>query len=306
MRRSTWLVLGSASLMAWAAGCGGSSNTNFSGSGGSAASGGSAGSGVGGTSGSGGSATGGSSGSGAGGNGGSAGSGTGGSGTGGSGTGGSGGAATGGSGGAATGGSGGSATGGSGGAATGGSGGSGGSATGGTGGAATGGTGGTATGGTGGADACVPAKWCHDEDNDGYGNPTSTVTSCTSPGAQWIEAGSKQRACEDCNDANNLVHPFSNHCDGKGYALDNGGVSFDFNCDGNETECGTTQKADPNGCHVSSGGATTCAGSGYLPTKRTGTNQNPYCGSTSYRQCTPGPGGCAATVHNDYNPVTCK
>jgi len=44
--------------------------------------------------------------------------------------------------------------------------------------------------------------WWIDEDGDSYGTSTGMVTSCSSPGADWMNPGS-----EDCDDTNAEVHP---------------------------------------------------------------------------------------------------
>ncbi len=199
------------------------------------------------------------------------------------------------------------------GGATGGTGGTGG-ATGGTGGA-TGGTGGStggtggATGGTGGGTGggCAVMKtYCRDTDGDGYGDPSTEKKACESPGPGWVNKSSKARACEDCADDVKSAFPNSNHCDGSGYPV-GGGVSFDFNCDTKETECGAPSiKAKGDKCVPSTTGPVGCTGAGYLPTKRTGTNQNEYCGSDQFRICVMNsPGNCATSIQK-YNPIVCK
>jgi hypothetical protein len=135
------------------------------------------------------------------------------------------------------------------------------------------------------------------------------VEACTSPGAGWVAKASKPRACEDCNDSNALAHPNSTHCDGSGYDIGNGKVSFDFNCDGKEVPCHDFVKAALNGCMLNPVSGAGCTGSGYLPTSRSGPGVDPYCGSDKWRQCTlsgdPGSLLCVANVVQ-YNPVTCK
>ncbi|MEZ4222840.1 MAG: hypothetical protein R3B13_18000 [Polyangiaceae bacterium] len=284
-------------LMAGTA-CGGSDDAGLSGSGGASA--GAAGSGASsGTTGVGGSAgTSGSSGSGAGGSSGSAG----GAGTSSGGATGDGGSPSGGAtgdGGAPSGGAGGIGTGGvgTGGVSTGGVG---------TGGIGTGGigTGGVGTGGLGTGGGCTVMKtWCQDQDKDGYGDPSTEKQSCLSPGAGWILKDSKPRACEDCNDKEEHAFPNSTWCDGIGYTV-SGGVSFDFNCDSKETECGAPSiKAVGAGCVVD---PSSCKGAGYLPTGRTGPNENPYCGSDKFRVCVSSAADECKESIQQYNPIVCK
>lgn len=173
---------------------------------------------------------------------------------------------------------------------------------------ATGGSAGAgATGGSAGAGGCTAASWCKDDDNDTYG-ALPAVQSCDPPGPSWVKAGSKPKACGDCNDENQYAFPGSNNCNHTGYPIDNGKVSFDYNCDGAETECGAYLKATGDCALDPSSPSKPCKGDGYLPTKRTGPGENPYCGSTDYRVCELSSGGvsaCKATVVQ-YNPITCK
>jgi hypothetical protein len=184
---------------------------------------------------------------------------------------------------------------------------------GGQGGAAGSAAGAAGTAGAGGGDACVPVGWCHDEDGDGYGSPHGMVTSCSAPGADWIQQGSKDRACSDCHDGNGLVVPNGNYCSGEWYQPESGvGTSYDYNCSGSETECGTAPKFE--GCTL---GAGACVGMGYLPnsdrpSSGADPSQNPYCGSDEF---VPGcsllsvmDGGvlCVPKPSVKYNPITCK
>ena len=189
---------------------------------------------------------------------------------------------------------GGSATGGTstGGTSTGGSS-TGGTSTGGSsaGGTSTGGasTGGASTGGTGagGSGGCAAKAWCFDADGDGYGSG-ETKSGCVSPGAGWIESGSKPSACGDCKDQDQKVNPGVTACSSQAYSA-NGGLSYDYDCDGKETECGSNPKAET--CKLNLG---SCSGSGYLPVN------GKYCGSMQFQKCEIAipPTACKATVVN--------
>jgi hypothetical protein len=124
-----------------------------------------------------------------------------------------------------------------------------------------------------------PKKWCHDRDGDGYGDPDESRVDCDSPGDKWTEA------CNDCRDDNALVHPDAVCHEGGFTLIDGVAVSFDYDCDGHEDECGDVAKADAEGCGIK--GPLSCAGSGYLPNpdRAAGADQNAYCGTTSYRNC---------------------
>ncbi|MBN8640169.1 MAG: hypothetical protein J0L86_00005, partial [Flavobacteriales bacterium] len=64
---------------------------------------------------------------------------------------------------------------------------------------------------------CTPLNWYADNDGDTYGDPTTLVSACTSPGANYVLVSG------DCNDANAAVNPnatevcydgIDNNCDG--------------------------------------------------------------------------------------------
>jgi len=156
-------------------------------------------------------------------------------------------------------------------------------------------------------------KWCKDGDDDAYGSPYGSVMSCEAPGDSWIKDGTKARACEDCHDDNQYVHPFGS-CNHSWYTKANGiGTSYDYDCDGQETECGQYQKFTD--CTLN--GSLQCVGSGYLPnsSRPSGASDpsiDPYCGSNQF---VPGcqaiatlDGGisCVAQSPVQYNPITCK
>lgn len=131
-------------------------------------------------------------------------------------------------------------------------------------------------GGSGGA--CQPTTWCHDQDGDQHGDPAQTQSACASPGSDWTSV------CDDCDDTETLVHPGAD-CQVASYtALDGVTLSFDYDCDGVETECGTFVKAAA-GCTTA--GIGVCAGGGYLPNpnRTASSGQDAYCGSTAYRNC---------------------
>jgi hypothetical protein len=145
-----------------------------------------------------------------------------------------------------------------------------------------GGTGGTSDAGgglTGSGGDCQPTKWCRDRDGDGHGDPNESKTACIAPGTEW------KAQCDDCRDGNARVHPDA-ECREDGYTLSDGvTLSFDYDCDGHESECADFVKADADGCGPV--GPLNCAGSGYLPNpdRSAGAEQNSYCGSTAYRNC---------------------
>jgi len=131
--------------------------------------------------------------------------------------------------------------------------------------------------GAAGATGCSTV-WCRDQDGDTHGDPQQSKTACEAPGADFVTL------CDDCHDANADVHPAAD-CQIVSYQpAQGGGESFDYNCDGVETECGQIAKAQTCGPSVLQ-----CGGSGYVPNpnRQATASQDAYCGSTQYRQCTP-------------------
>lgn len=161
--------------------------------------------------------------------------------------------------------------------------------TGGSAGAATDGAAGTAGSTTGDAD-CMQT-WCLDSDGDTHGDPNNSQRSCTQPSDKYTTV------CDDCDDANNKVYPGQTTCQKDAYTVPNSTTkSYDYDCSGQETECGQYQKATD--C---AGTVLGCTGSGYLPTNRQVTaGMDAYCGSTTWRQCTyvPLQGGCVGQNSN--------
>lgn len=138
-------------------------------------------------------------------------------------------------------------------------------------------TGGASGGNSGSGGACQPTTWCRDQDGDQHGDSTQTQTACVSPGSGW------SAVCDDCNDSEKLVHPGA-ACQAAAYTAAGGvTLSFDYDCDGFEVECGTFARAGT----CAPAGVGKCTGSGYLPDpNRTATaGQDAYCGSTAYQNC---------------------
>ena len=139
-------------------------------------------------------------------------------------------------------------------------------------------------GGAAGAPNCTTV-WCRDQDLDTHGDPQQSQTACEPPGTDWVTR------CDDCHDDNPDVHPGAD-CQAASYPPAPGaGESFDYNCDGVETECGQIAKAQTCGPSVLQ-----CGGSGYLPnpTRQATAQQDAYCGSTAWRECTPAAAFCIA------------
>jgi hypothetical protein len=140
---------------------------------------------------------------------------------------------------------------------------------------------------SGGAEACAPITYYADGDGDGYGG-TTTVAGCTPPSnGNWVTQGG------DCDDSNAQVHPEVMAFYTLGYTPPGATqVSFDYNCDGMETESGTSAKADCAGA-----GLLNCAaGDGYIQASpaRTGVGVDAYCGSGQEVKCAASTLACAA------------
>lgn len=83
---------------------------------------------------------------------------------------------------------------------------------------------------------CIPTTWYADADGDGYGNPNVTQSSCTQP-IGYVANNL------DCYDANANAHPGSIYCS----TVNRGDGSFDYNCSGSQTACGTVYNIQGNG-----------------------------------------------------------
>lgn len=146
------------------------------------------------------------------------------------------------------------------------------------------------------AEACAPVLYFLDQDGDGYGG-TSTSTSCAPPATgTWVTRGG------DCDDSNPTVNPGQSAYFAVSYMPPGAtAVSFDYNCDGSETESGSAAKAD---CEVTS---LSCVGSGYLEASpvRSGPGVDAYCGSEDAVTCAVTDLVCKAGSPYTVAPITC-
>jgi hypothetical protein len=114
-----------------------------------------------------------------------------------------------------------------------------------------------------------------DADGDGYGDTKQTKLACDAAalGAGWVgKAG-------DCHDGNPDVHPGQLAYFDKPYTSTAGSLSYDYDCNGAESEQAGTAHYRP--CD------TQCLGSGRLPagSGRSGVGVNDYCGSIKEADC---------------------
>src|SRR5258708_7900347 len=92
-----------------------------------------------------------------------------------------------------------------------------------------------------GGEACTPSVFYFDGDGDGYGGTTS-FTGCEPPAnGSWVRTGG------DCDDSKSDVNPSQTAYFAHGYVpTGKSTTSFDYNCDGQETESANSAKA---GCY---------------------------------------------------------
>lgn len=144
-------------------------------------------------------------------------------------------------------------------------------------------------------DACVPAPFLFDGDGDGFGGTTVGMQCAES--AQWTTVGG------DCDDGNADVHPNQTSFFATGYVPSGKtDISFDYDCDGKETESGASPKA---ACQVQN---LACVGSGYLPAMpaRTGQGVDAFCGSTSSVVCSVQNLACKPGAPQQAQPIGCR
>ena len=146
-------------------------------------------------------------------------------------------------------------------------------------------------------EACAPMTLFLDGDGDGYGG-TTTSNACLAPDSgAWVAKGG------DCDDSNPTVNPGQTAFFAVGYTpTGKSTVSFDYDCDGQETESGSPAKAS---CAVVS---LSCVGSGYIPASpsRTGAGVDPFCGSAEAVTCALMGLACQAGSPQAASPIACR
>jgi len=131
-------------------------------------------------------------------------------------------------------------------------------------------------GSTGAGGACTPVPWFPDADGDDFGRTAAQVSACAAPtSGKWVSKGG------DCNDENASVFPQQKAYQSDGYPV-SGGVSFDYDCSGQE-QIEPSQLGAAPAC--SGLALLNCAGSGFAKTDRTGPGVNPLCGSRTLVTC---------------------
>ncbi len=162
-------------------------------------------------------------------------------------------------------------------------------------GASGGGVDGVGEGGEGGA--CNPRAWFPDGDGDGAGRTTAKVLACAPPSTgKWVAEDG------DCNDDNALVYPAQPDFKAEGYPV-TGGVSFDYDCSGQEEADSTQIGAAPACANMT---VLNCSGSGFAPTARTGPGVNPLCGSKTLVTCTSSGLACVASTSMADAALRCR
>jgi hypothetical protein len=138
-----------------------------------------------------------------------------------------------------------------------------------------------------------------DRDGDGYGDSRSFTVACAPPDGH-VSAG------EDCNDENVDVNPGQTGFFGQGYeARGSDQISFDYDCDGDETGREDQAAASSQGC---TGGVPTCNGGGYVAAsvRRRVPRPNDHCGSTRFLSCGIGTLLCNGMETEVDEPYSCR
>jgi hypothetical protein len=145
-------------------------------------------------------------------------------------------------------------------------------------------------------DACSPVTFFEDGDSDGYGG-TTTVFACAAPSTStWVTRGG------DCDDSNAAVNPGQSAFFAVGYTPPGATrVSYDYDCDGQESESGNAPKASCGIVDLS------CVGSGYLVATpmRSGSGVDSFCGSVGAATCALTDLVCQAGVPYSASPIAC-
>jgi len=146
------------------------------------------------------------------------------------------------------------------------------------------------------ADACDPALYFLDGDGDGYGGTTSWKGCRPPDSGTWVAMGG------DCDDSNPSVSPGQSAYFAVGYVpTGKSDVSFDYNCDAQESESGGPAKGS---CHTVS---LSCVGSGYVEASpvRSGAGVDPFCGSAQAVTCAVTSLVCKAGAPYTVSPIAC-
>jgi hypothetical protein len=128
----------------------------------------------------------------------------------------------------------------------------------------------------------APLAYFFDDDEDGYGDDTTRVSACRSPGEDWVLVGG------DCDDDLPEVHPDQTDFFGEGYETKQG-ISFDYDCSGLEDPDPVQPRRAPTTCPL----AQPCGSPGYVPAARSGPGVDPICGSQLIQGCAPNLGLCS-------------
>ena len=146
-------------------------------------------------------------------------------------------------------------------------------------------------------EGCEPVLWYRDQDDDGYGVSLETLEACEQPAGYTAEPG-------DCRDDDAQVHPGQTGYFGSGYPEPSKpqGVSYDYDCDGEEQAEPSAQAAPQ--CT----GLLICQGSGYEPVNppRSGPGIDAHCGSDQFATCSSQGLGCKAVIVTSADSYRCR
>lgn len=158
----------------------------------------------------------------------------------------------------------------------------------------------------------APLSFYRDRDRDGFGSTDTRIMACVAPadddGGAWVTQPG------DCRDDLAEVKPFRAGSpdppkySGTGYAdpVRPRGISFDYDCNGDETGDPSNQFGAAPTCPNLAGG--NCKGTGYVTATpgRFGTGINPYCGSTTLKQCVEQGLNCVEQYIQMATPFRCR
>jgi hypothetical protein len=158
----------------------------------------------------------------------------------------------------------------------------------------------------------APLSFYRDRDRDGFGSTDNRIMACLAPadddGGTWVTQPG------DCRDDLAEVKPFKAGSpdppkySGTGYPdpVRPRGISFDYDCNGDETGDPSNQFGVAPTCPNLGGG--NCNGTGYVAASpgRSGTGINPFCGSTTLKSCVTMGLNCVEQYIQMATPFRCR
>jgi len=150
---------------------------------------------------------------------------------------------------------------------------------------------------------CTPVPLFRDQDGDGFGSTLETEQAFGCPTPGWVTVGG------DCADGVatpfnpvDLAYPGQTGFFFMGYTANQGGLSFDFDCSGEEEADDTNLpfEAAPD-CSLGA-----CGASGFRLEERPGTGVDSRCGSEIIVSCAPAGPRCRTDEAPTSAPYRCR